>query len=248
MTISVLGIGWLTKTGYGCIATGERSAFVDAAGPDSLLKKEIFSYPVKNFGRFDRISRMTCFGVALALKDAGIRYSLTEKQSIGIVGTNSAGSLAADIEYFKDYINSGRTLSRGNLFIYTLPSSPLGEAAIHFGFLGPLLYVAGQNRSLVPLLDMAADAIEAEEAEMMVFGKAEPEEALFLVIGKKQLPEKNVSALCPKPGRCWNQTPGSSRLIFLLLKETIRSSLIGRNYVRGQAVDRHSFRSKKGLL
>lgn len=208
MTVSVLGIGWLAKTGYGCVATGERSAFGDAAGPDSLLKKEIFSYPVKNFGRFDRISRMTCFGVALALKDAGIQYSLTRKQKIGIIGTNSAGSLSADVDYFKDYINSGRTLSRGNLFIYTLPSSPLGEAAIHFGFLGPLLYVAGQDRSLAPLLDMAADAIAAEEAEIMVFGKAEPEEALFVVIGKNATPGRRPICSLSEARTALESNPG----------------------------------------
>ena len=36
---------------------------------------------------------------------------------------------------------NGSTLGRGNLFIYTLPSSPLAEAAIHFGLTGKLLYL-----------------------------------------------------------------------------------------------------------
>ena len=63
------------------------------------------------------------------------------------------GSLQSDLEYFRDYLEGGRTLSRGNLFIYTLPSSPLGEAAIHFGLLGPLLYAASEGNALTAVLD-----------------------------------------------------------------------------------------------
>jgi len=42
---------------------------------------------------------------------------------------------------FLDYVQAGRKLGRGSLFIYTLPSSPLAEAAIHFGLQGPVLYI-----------------------------------------------------------------------------------------------------------
>ena len=182
MMISVRGIGWLTQDEYGCVVKRQRLSYGEAPGPDALAKKGIFAYPVKNFGRFDRVSRMTCFGVALALSDAGIGYSATRKQDIGIIGTNAEGSLRSDREYYRDYINSGRTLSRGNLFIYTLPSSPVGEAAIHFGFLGPLLYAAGEENSLVPLLDTAEEMILAGEAPVMVAGKAEEDHAVFLVL------------------------------------------------------------------
>jgi len=183
MTISILGIGWLTKSEYGCIVKGEQTSYGEANGPDSLVKQGIFAYPVKNFGRFDWASRMTCFGVALALRDAGIAYSATQKQDIGIVATSDEGSLRTDIEYFRDYLDSGRTLSRGNLFIYTLPSSPAGEAAIHFGLLGPMMYAGGAD-ALATVLDTAADMVKAGEARMMVAGKAADDEALFFVIGE----------------------------------------------------------------
>jgi 3-oxoacyl-[acyl-carrier-protein] synthase II len=181
MMISVQGIGWLTKDEYGCIARGERSSYDGGTGPDPL-RDRLFPRPVKNFGRFDRLSRMACSGVALALRDAGIEDS--QKRDIGLIGTNREGSLRTDLDYFRDYIKGGRTLSRGNLFIYTLPSSPLGEAAIHFGLLGPLLYVVDQGHSLAPLLDLAAEMIENREASLMLAGTAAEEEALFLVIGK----------------------------------------------------------------
>ncbi len=156
-----------------------------AKAPSTLAKRDIFSHPFKNFGRLDTISKMTAFGVSLALQDAGIEYSPTEKQDIGIVGTNAEGSLRSDIAYFRDYLESGRTLSRGNLFIYTLPSSPIGEAAIHFGLQGPVLYAAGDGRALSAVLDTAKEMILADEAPVMLAGKAEADEAFFFVLGRE---------------------------------------------------------------
>ncbi len=182
MTISVRGIGWLTSERYGRIRSNQQQAYEAGEGPHSLSKSGLFSHPFKNFGRLDTISRMTVYAVALALQDAGIEYSPTKKQDIGIVGTNAEGPLQSDREYFKDYIASGRTLSRGNLFIYTLPSSPAGEAAIHFGFLGPMLYAdAGQN-SLISVLDIAAEMILAGETPVTLAGQAEAHEAVYFVL------------------------------------------------------------------
>jgi 3-oxoacyl-(acyl-carrier-protein) synthase len=194
MSISVHGIGWLTKEGYGCIRCGLHHAYEAGEGAHHLPKRDIFSHPFKNFGRLDTISKMTVFGVSLALQDAGIEYSPVAKQNIGIVGTNAEGSLRSDIKYFQDYLMSGRTLSRGNLFIYTLPSSPIGEAAIHFGFLGPVLYAAGENNSLSVVLDLANEMIIADEAPVMLAGMAEADEAMFFVLGRER--GGNGSVLC----------------------------------------------------
>jgi 3-oxoacyl-(acyl-carrier-protein) synthase len=194
MTISVHGIGWLTKEGYGCIRCEHQHAYAVGEDARTLPKRDIFSHPFKNFGRLDTISKMTVFGVSLALQDAGIEYSPTGKQDIGIVGTNAEGSLRSDIEYFRDYLESGRTLSRGNLFIYTLPSSPIGEAAIHFGFLGPVLYAAGESNALSAVLDMATEMLLAGETPVMLAGKAEADEALFFVMRREH--GQDGSVLC----------------------------------------------------
>jgi 3-oxoacyl-(acyl-carrier-protein) synthase len=147
-----------------------------------LPKKDIFSHPFKNFGRLDGISRMTAYAVSLALQDAGIKCSPVRKQDIGIVGTNAEGSLRSDIEYFRDYLGCGRTLSRANLFIYTLPSSPVGESAIHFGFLGPLLYVSGNGNAPAAMLDTAVEMILSKQTPVMLAGMAEEHEALYFVL------------------------------------------------------------------
>jgi 3-oxoacyl-[acyl-carrier-protein] synthase II len=183
MIISIRGIGWITSKEYGCARTGVRQGFAAAGGNAALLNKAILTSPVKNFGRFDRVSKMTCYSIGLALRDAGIEYSSTRKQDIGIIGTNAEGSLRSDIEYFRDYLAGGRKLSRGNLFIYTLPSSPLGEAAIHFGLLGPLLYVTGTDTVLTMALDAAKEMLLAREAPIMLAGRADDDEAVYFVLG-----------------------------------------------------------------
>jgi 3-oxoacyl-[acyl-carrier-protein] synthase II len=137
---------------------------------------------------------MTAYAVSLALQDAGIEYSPLRKQNIGVVGTNAEGSLQSDQEYFRDYLEGGRTLSRGNLFIYTLPSSPIGEAAIHFGLLGPVVYAASEDNALAAVLDAAGEMLLANEAPVMLVGKAEADEALFFVIARLSGPDQ--PALC----------------------------------------------------
>jgi 3-oxoacyl-(acyl-carrier-protein) synthase len=192
MTISVLGIGWISKEGYGCIRNGQCQHFEGNEAASVLSKREIFSHPFKNFGRLDAVSKSVAYAVALAMRDAAMDYTPQKKRHIGIVGTSREGSLRTDVEYFRDYVRSGRTLSRANLFIYTLPSSPLGEAAIHFGFLGPLLYAASGNGSMHPILDMASGMIEGGEADAMLAGAADEEEAVFLALGRAGA----IPALC----------------------------------------------------
>ena len=176
--ISITGIGWISREEYGCVMKGMQEPY---AG-DALPRKKIFSYGFKNFGRFDSVSKMTCSAVALALKDAGIDCSPELKHDIGIISANLSGCLETDTLYFKDYLESGRTLARGNLFIYTLPSSPSGEAAIHFGLQGPLLYITDQGRPVMTALRTAVEIILGGESYMMLAGLAEADYAVYFVL------------------------------------------------------------------
>lgn len=181
--ISVLGIGWLGDGAYGCARRAERTAVQSTEAGLAGLGRSMFSYPFKNFGRLDLVSRHVSYAVALALRDAGITYAMGHKQDIGIIGTNDNGSLGADGLYFRDYLSGGRTLGRGNLFIYTLPSSPLGEAAIHFGLLGPLIYMAGGENILSRAMTISEEMIMQAEARAMLVGIADEERAIYFVIG-----------------------------------------------------------------
>lgn len=180
--IGVRGIGWVTGGEFGGIVRADRSRFTRPGALEELGQAGVFQHPVRNFGRLDRASRMTAAAVGLALRDAGIVCAPGAKQDMGIIGTNAGGSLAADRAYFEDYVQCGRTLGRGNLFIYTLPSSPLGEAAIHFGLLGPLLYLTAADAPLAAAIEAAGDMVRAGDSTAMLAGTADEHEALYVVL------------------------------------------------------------------
>jgi 3-oxoacyl-[acyl-carrier-protein] synthase II len=186
MTISIVGAGWITAKGYGTVNLGEEYLFAPDETLNAVAKTRIFGRPVKNFGRLDKVSRITVAAVCLALKDAGIDSSPECKQDIGIVGTNDLGSLETDTAYFRDFVDNGRKLARANLFIYTLPSSPMGEAAIHFGLTGPLLYTVGSQLSPAAALSSAAEMITCSEASMMLAGMTCGDTGIYFVLGESK--------------------------------------------------------------
>ena len=190
--INIYGIGWITQEEYGCIARGEKVPYENAVEFDSLLRNRIFTCPFKNFGRLDRISKLTCYAIALAMKDAGFSCIPQKKQDIGIVGASDSGSMQSDIDYFKDYLDCGRTLSRGNLFIYTLPSSPLGEAAIHFGLQGPLLYAASAENPLMTALTIASEMVLSGETPAVLAGMTEDSAAVYFMLMRNSVYSKSI--------------------------------------------------------
>lgn len=122
-----------------------------------------FSAPFKNYGRMDDTSKLVCRAVAHAVREAGLAYPFAPKLQAAIVGTSDEGCLDMDALYFKDYVECGRKLGRGNYFVYTLPSSPIGEATIHFGMEGPSLFVSG---GLASAMGTALALMQDEEAEL----------------------------------------------------------------------------------
>jgi hypothetical protein len=147
-----------------------------------LQDESFFSYPVKGFGRFDRVSQMTCCVTALAFHDAGVSYARNEKQDMGILGTNSDGCLQSNLDYFRDFVANGRTLGRANYFVYTLPSIPMSEAAIHFQCRGPLLYMTFPEEPVASLLRQADRMILRGESKAMLAVSVSEEEAQCFVM------------------------------------------------------------------
>jgi hypothetical protein len=182
---SIHGIGWITKNEYGSLNRRMRRTYDQSESLHSRLREEsVFLYQVKNFGRFDPVSRMTCCAAALALHDAHMTYFKDRKLDIGIIGTNETGCFQPNLRYFRDYIESGRTLGRGILFVYTLPSIPLAEAAIRFGFQGPLLYINCPERRIPMLLNTAKEMILREETSAVLALHMDEEEAACFVLAQ----------------------------------------------------------------
>jgi len=156
--MNITSIAWVTDKKYG---------FGKASWPHGglnglnamLVRLDLLKYPVKNYGRFDAASKLTVCAAALAAVQAKIAYASGAGHDIGLVAVSRKGCLDANLAYFKDYFQSGRKLARGNLFIYTLPTSPLAEAAIYLGFRGPLFYLESTEQPVRLLLEHAAAAL-----------------------------------------------------------------------------------------
>lgn len=171
--------GWVKKNECGCIRKGRSWRYTDLRGSYNQLREEsILAYPIDTFGRFNQASRIVLLSIALALHDADVPYAKNKKQDIGIVGTNPDGALASNQDYFRDYAACGRKLGRGNLFIYTLPSSPLAEASIHFGLIGPVLYVRHLARPGEMLRRFAESMLRDKEAAALITVEHTDEEAM----------------------------------------------------------------------
>ena len=185
----LLGIGWIDEEQYGQIRAGTRVTYPPGPGLSGLWEDEnVFRAPVKNYGRFDATSKLTCCACALALEDSGALEGPT-----GIIGTSRNGCLESNRAYFKDYVDCGRTLSRGNLFIYTLPSSSLAEAAIHLGLTGPTLYVTSPEPDPALLFDTAARMMSADDAGSMLAIQSNELEAICFVLAE---PPRSGRAIC----------------------------------------------------
>ncbi len=165
----IKGHGWVKEGVCGCAGKSLQWQYTDfRLLYAQLLKDLVLASPIDNFGRFNQSSRLAILSIALALYDANIKYSKDNKQDIGILGTSIDGALDSNLDYFRDYVQAGRKLGRGSFFIYTLASSPLAEAAINFGFQGPVLYLRHSVQPEKNLLIQAESMVADKEAGAII--------------------------------------------------------------------------------
>ena len=125
--------------------------------PETEFKKEnIFHKEFKNFGRLDPTSRAVSASIAVILNKRGL-YPTNEKLNIPLFFSSHSGPLSSDYTYYNDFLQFGGTAGRANLFVYTLPSSPLGEASVHFGLTDDLLFV-DSDKPLQTMCNMISDS------------------------------------------------------------------------------------------
>src|SRR5580658_4230395 len=107
------------------------------------------------FKRLDLASQLAL----LAVESLGIDFDTQPRDRIGICLGARAGSLAADLEFWR-----GRDAVGGpspTLFAYTLPSSAIGEIAIRYRLTGPNLCLVGGDS----VLSEAGDWLRRGEVE-----------------------------------------------------------------------------------
>ena len=175
---------WINAESYGMYRSGTSVEYAGRASLHDLGKADgLFAYPVKNYGRFEPVTQRVCCLTALALRDAGIEYAKGRRMDIGLLATDAHGCAESNLNYFKDYIDGGRTLARANLFIYTLPSSPIAEAAVHFGLQGPLLYQRALEAGTSELVATARRMVAEGQAQAMLVYELDEEGGRCLVVG-----------------------------------------------------------------
>ena len=113
----------------------------------------------KRFGRLDPLCQL---GLT-AVEDLGIDFSTQPRADIGICVATDAGSLSTDVQYWRTRNEPGG--ASPTLFVFTLPSSIIGEIAIRHGLTGPNLCLTGGKGEL---LTEAGDMIRRGEAAACV--------------------------------------------------------------------------------
>ncbi len=163
MRIPIASLGWVDANACGNRLNGRLEL---PGGIRSPAASGLWARPPAKWGRFDDATRATCLACELALRDAGLGDRAVP--GTGIVVSSPAAAIPASQAYFQDYLAGGRQLGRSNLFMYTLPTSPAAEAAIHFGLAGPLLFAGFETDPLPNLSALASSFCQTGEAPVML--------------------------------------------------------------------------------
>lgn len=169
MTISatIRSAGWVLPRAGG-LWDGRENRETNAGGADELFQDVVVGgREVKNYGRFPEGTRSVCSACALGLEGAG--YGPEDKlPTAGILAAGFDRTLQQNEAFFRDYVENGRVMGRGNLFIYTLPTSSVAEAAILFGIGGPCLYEEADGDPLPEMVASGCDFLNSGQAELMI--------------------------------------------------------------------------------
>ena len=190
----IRAIGWSSKDHYGVFVPGGESFTRPAPASDEVIS--IVGRPVKYFSRMTTETKSCLCAASVALRSIGPKPPHAE---IGLVSAGAEGCIKADEAYFRDYVSSGRSMGRGNLFIYTLPTSTLGEVAIALSLTGPAMYLHADHSPLGSLIRQADQLIADGEAGIMLALWSDSEAAVCVTIeaGDAQSPPIALRELPP---------------------------------------------------
>ena len=179
MTI-LSGAAWCSRSDYSTLFAHRKDSFPNYREAYKYYKKnEVLTRELNNFRRVSNTARLYLLLTGLAAFDAGKQDS-DFPDNTGII-CNSESVLAENEKYYKDYLDSGKIGGRGNLFVYTLPTSALGEAAISFGIRGPLYNVTFNENSPADFLEHIQFLFDSEQIDTVfaIFSDNEINYSLF---------------------------------------------------------------------
>jgi hypothetical protein len=185
---------WCSADDCGVITPDDRAnQFHAPAPPANDQLTALIGRPIKYLPRMTSECRACLVAAGLAMKTCG-RLD-TPPGEIGLVGAGYEGCLIADQAYFRDYLTSGRSLGRGSLFIYTLPSSTLGEVAIALTLTGPGMHIQPERDPFETLAREAAQFVADGEADAMLALWSDATSAVCLAIDGVQSSDRAMEWL-----------------------------------------------------
>jgi hypothetical protein len=89
---------------------------------------------------------------------------------MGVCIGTSSGCYTPDVEFQKELDLKGKALGSPSLFVYTLPTAPVGEVGIALGANGPGFTVDAGAASALTAVSLAADEVASGRAPAMLAG------------------------------------------------------------------------------
>lgn len=120
----------------------KRGLSLEAETPAALLEKlkSVPGMPATDCANFRRgSSKVKAHLLAATALLYDSRSTLNSKSAV--LCCSRCGSHQQNLDYFQDYLDFGRTTGRGHLFVGTIPTTPMCEAAIAVGAHGPAYYM-----------------------------------------------------------------------------------------------------------
>jgi len=213
--VMVTGLGWISAVNSGCGTDKQRPRWDEGTPtiPTSILNSLKGG---SRFGRLDLFSQIGVATVGLALQDAGyfqanrLAAAETDRQlrdnatSIALISSTTSSCNLTDREFYKTVQNDPGLASPG-LFVYTLATSFLGEAALRFSLTGASMAVIEPQPHAGAALALACEELISGDDEVVVTGfcnlfeqnSAAPRfsGALFLVLEKELKKTTRVHAV-----------------------------------------------------
>jgi len=187
--VVVTGMGMVTPLGVG------KERFWDALCRGGTGIREIVSFPTEDFGshlgaeirdfqprdfislknlrKMDRLSAMTTASVRMALDDAGIAVTETNRDRIGIIMGTAFGNTEQKVQSARILFTEGPGMVNPIHVPNTVMNAPAGHASIELGFRGVNTTVNHQAVSAETAIAYAAMEIRRGTADVILAGGAD---------------------------------------------------------------------------
>ena len=139
----------------------------------------------EDFRRGDTVVRQHLLSAILSVFDADAGSG----GNTALISHSQEGCLRQNRAYFSDYVQYGRQYGKGHLFVGTLPSTPVCEAAIALRFHGAAYYVDTLGR--MELFWREIELLLADHPSVLAFHREkETLYAFFLTPGCTGIPDE----------------------------------------------------------